>query len=132
MFFQKRAYKTMVPKKIMFDGVVKKMDIRGGEDGIFLWLKEKGTEREFTSNFKKLELRVDLPRSFLEETIHFMEGRQKREAPLSELLDNMADVTREFKFVRLARGLRFEVKSTGDDAILIKVSVPSLPSPPDE
>ena len=131
MFFQKKAHKTMVPKRVMFDGVVKKMDIRGGEDGIFVWLKEKGTEKEFTGNFKKVEVRVDLPRSFLDEKVHFMEGRQKREAPLSELLDHMEDVTREFKFVRLARGLRFEVRSTGDDAILISVSVPSLPPQPE-
>jgi hypothetical protein len=125
--FHKKAHKTMVPRKVIFDGIVKKMDVRGGEERTFIWLKERGTEREFTGNFTITSVKADLPTSFLQETIYFMEGRNKREAPLSELLGNMTDKSREFKFVRLARALRFEVVASGDQTVSLKISMPELP-----
>jgi hypothetical protein len=91
---------------VMFDSDVKKMDVRNGS---FVWLLDRDSGKEFCGDFciKKVLINLD-------EKALILKARTKTEKglvniPLKEILENLGNKHRYFKFIHFKRPVHVKV-----------------------
>jgi hypothetical protein len=91
---------------VLFDSDVKKMDVRNGS---FLWLLDRKAGKEFCGDFTIKKILIDLGEPDLSRKVQTKTEEGLVKIPLKEILENLGNKHRYFKFIHFKRPVHVKV-----------------------
>jgi len=91
---------------VLFDSDVKKMDVRNGS---FVWLLDRKSGKEFCGDFSIKKVLIDLDEPDLSKKVQTKTEKGLVKIPLKEILENLGNRHRYFKFVHFKRPVHVKV-----------------------
>lgn len=105
MFF-KRKKKEKRPTRVLYEGMVKRMDVRNGS---FVWLKDHRTNEEFCAELSIMKVIIDLPNGMLSKKIETKTPAGSIKLRLKHILENLGDRETYFKFIHFNRPVHVRI-----------------------
>jgi hypothetical protein len=121
MFLRRLFRKKKIKDEEVFSGVVKKMDVRRGS---FLWLHGPRMKEEFVGDFSITRVEVDLPEKVLMQRVETKTKSGLTRVKLKEILDNLANHRKFFKFVKLRFPIHVRIVGEKGGDVIVYITNP--------